>query len=302
MLRKLMNGMVLLLLTTSLLAVGCSDDLTTSIEDEATASLSSVEYLDETSVAVVEAWAVEEEEDAPMEVDLGVVDVLHAVHLPNVNFLLSGAMVDTTIETPWFTHTIDWTFYDADGVASEEFSEATVSADVEHTSEGVRTSPRGNHTKTFSRSASLSYDGFDAASTALTVNGSGSAVQTDTMSGARFDMTMTATGEGTVEWSIADLQIAKDLESLPWPLAGTITSEMNRTRTISSATLDTTVTQSIAYIVTFDGSEYATVLFGDGTEIVIDLTQLPDPGLYGGCTGEPEDYGHRRERIRGPRR
>jgi hypothetical protein len=127
---------------------------------------------------------------------------------------------------------------------------------------------------TLSRNVDLSIDGLGSISSEVVIEGVGSSVQSGTMV-SLHDSTMEASFEGEVNWSINDVVISKDHDETPWPMSGTLEMNVNRTRSVTSATLDTVVTVEVGYLATFDGSQYVQILFDDGTESVLDLTELP---------------------------
>lgn len=175
---------------------------------------------------------------------------------------------DTTIVHDHMTITHDFTFYDAEDNASEEYDEET-------TVRMTRATTMDGSIDDEFRTMQMTMEGFfDLAGIGQndeirTVNDTGMRSEVGEMTGRFEDHLRTI--DATHEWDAVDVQHHIDHETYPYPLSGSITRHTDLYKTMETPRGTRTFEMDITSTITFDGTEWATVVMDDGSEYQINL-------------------------------
>ncbi len=170
------------------------------------------------------------------------------------------------------------TFYDASGAEQAAYDSLTT-ASIRLQTSVSGTVARGPWSATVDRESDVTVSGLAGQETTATWNGTGTSTitrsrHTDGGAARTYDMTGSTT--------VADLVAPRPHTSGAWPLSGTITHHVTVTQTEGP---NAGTTREVDVVVTFDGTQYATVTV-NGHTFTLDLAQhrlgLPGVGGVGG--------------------
>ena len=162
-------------------------------------------------------------------------------------------------------------FFDADGNWSVIYDPLTsVRMERMLTIEGSRTNQSGRRTVTLWHSDQMMIWGIAPTDEVFTLEGSGER-NVESEFASRFHQNeRTVTAE--YDWVVDDLVIHHDRSSNPFPLEGTIAVDVMVTRTHQNPGRDFEATWSTSFVVHFNGTRYAELVFANGAHFWIDLT------------------------------
>lgn len=161
-------------------------------------------------------------------------------------------------------------FYDVNNVWSELFI-PNVSARMEQTltAEGTRTNNSGNRSVTISHHDSIQVFGLLPIFDVKTVDGNGER-NVDGEFQSRFRQNV-RTFESHYVWTITDLQLHNDRAEHPYPLDGSLAVNGYWINTHTNPGRDVAQSVTFDFVIHFDGSRYAQMVFANGSVFWIDL-------------------------------
>ncbi len=180
--------------------------------------------------------------------------------------------LDDTLTFTWngFTVRRVRNFFDSTGAMSPTYDSTTsVRMDRLLWITGTHTSVSGRRTVTIDHFDSLMVTGIQPSSDVFTLNGDGTrSVQSHFTS--RFDQN-TKDVNADYAWTVTNVEISRNLMAHPYPLSGSIAVQatVHATQQNPGRLFDRTV--HVSFTVTFDGTQFAELVFADGTHYFINL-------------------------------
>jgi len=183
----------------------------------------------------------------------------------------AGILDDTTVfDWNGFHGTLIRNYYDTTGVWSLIYDPATtVRMERKLWIDGTWTNQSGRRTVTLDHFDSTMVWWIQPWSEVFTLQGSGER-EVEAEFSSRFRQNV-KTFIADYAWTLNDLEIARDREAQPYPLDRSIAVTAVVTRMHQNPGRDYEVTTYLDFVVHFDGTEWAHVVFADGTEYWIDL-------------------------------
>jgi len=177
-------------------------------------------------------------------------------------------VADTSYSHNGLLFTWDKTYYDADSNASEAYSSETT-VRVFSGMSVVGTIVRPRRTAEIDQSGYVNITGVTPGDAVLSINGSiRRSVSSEFQAGWRG---VRKEFSGTHTWTIVNLQLGRNRLLFPYPLGGEIRGTADFTRIQVTPGRTKTVTVSMEYTVSFDGSRYGRMRFLSGMEFWVDL-------------------------------